>query len=118
MPGPVRLAAVAVAALAACGHGASPPPVATAVVHPAPPSVQARPAGPDDLVVARVDGRPIYGSGVQAQAAAFHLDAHPALDQCIGFELLAGAADARGLRGDPHVADTLRREMVRGLIER
>src|SRR5690349_1737646 len=98
--------------LAACGHSAPPPPPAAA-----PPTSEAQPDGADDPVVARVDGHPIYGSCVAAQASHLHLDAHAALDQCVAFELLAQAAEAKGLRDDPDVVDTWRREMVRRLIE-
>ncbi len=102
--------------LAACGgHDAPPPP-------PAPPraaatSVEAVAAGPDDLVVATVDGHPVWGSCVEAQARALGLTAAAALDQCVSFELLAQAADARALRADPEVVATWRREMVRALIK-
>jgi hypothetical protein len=105
-----------IAALAACGHGSSTPP--EPVRHEPPTTSEAQPAGADDLVVARVDGRPVYGSCVAAQARALGLDVRAALDQCVRFELLAGAAEAGGYRNDPEVAETWRREMVRALIEK
>jgi hypothetical protein len=109
------LLALPILALAACGHGSAPPPPA-ATPHATPPSVEAQPAGGDDLVVARVDGRPVYASCVRAQAAALGLDVDAALDQCVSFELLAGAAEAGGLRADPEVAESWRRELVRAVI--
>ncbi len=113
---PLLLVASQLAVLAAaCGSDArpeapsQPPPVA-------PPTVEAAPRDADDLIVARVDGRPVYASCVEAQAEHLGVDVRAALDQCIAFELLAGAADARGLRDDPEVIETWRREMVRTVI--
>lgn len=115
MRAPGTLAAIASIALsAACGgeeRRAAPP--APVVV---PTTATAQPAGADDPVVARVNDRPVYGSCVETQAEALGLDARAALDQCIAFELLAQEADRRGLRDDPDVADTWRREMVRRVI--
>ena len=105
---------VAIALVAACGgeeRRAAPP--APVVV---PTTATAQPAGADDLVVATVNDQPVYGSCVETQAEALGLDARAALDQCVGFELLAQEADRRGLREDPDVADTWRREMVRRVI--
>ena len=83
----------------------------------APPTAVAQPAGADDVVVARVDGHPVYGSCVAMQAEALGLGVQAALDQCIAFELLAQEADRRGLREDPDVAEAWRREMVRAVID-
>jgi len=99
--------------LLACGHSAPPPPPARTT----PPTIEAQAAGADDVVVAHVNGAPVYASCVENQASNLHLDAHAALDQCIAFELLAQAADAKGLRSDPDVIDTWRRESVRKLVE-
>src|SRR5688500_12830444 len=107
-------ALAAILVLSACGHGASTPP--EPVRHVVPTTAEAQPAGADDLVVARVDGRPVYGSCVRAQVAGLGVDVAAALDQCVAFELLAGAADAQGLRADEDVGDAWRREMVRALI--
>ncbi|MCA9679742.1 MAG: hypothetical protein H6709_24520 [Kofleriaceae bacterium] len=82
-----------------------------------PPSSEAQPAGADDPVVATVDGHPIYGSCVADQVRGLGVDRAAALDQCVAFELLAREADRRGLRSDPEVAETWKREMVRALIE-
>jgi hypothetical protein len=106
--------ALAVAALVslaglACRGGAPRPSSAPAATLP---PIEARPAAADDPIVAKVDGRPVYGSCVAAQAAALHEDKARALDDCIGFELLAGAAAARGVAGDPIVIDGYRRALV------
>jgi hypothetical protein len=83
----------AVAALAggaaACGSEAPPP-------RPGAPAPGASPAaGPDDVVVATVDGRPVWGSCVAAQLARGARTRRAALDVCVDFELLAAAAEAR-----------------------
>ena len=100
--------------LAACGGGStSAPPARTGPVDPT-----ATAAGPDDVIVARVDGRPVWGSCVAAQAAAHRLDRTAALDQCIALELLAGAAVARGLAADPDVAEARREAAAARLVDR
>jgi hypothetical protein len=106
---------VAVVLLAACGgeeRRAAPPPPPLVV----PTTATAQPAGGDDVVVARVDGQPVYGSCVKTQAEALGQDVRAALDQCVAFELLAQEAERRGLREDPDVAEAWRREMVRRVI--
>jgi hypothetical protein len=114
---PTRTILPTLLALAACGEpGPAPAPAARRAAAAQPPTIEAQPVGADDPVVARVDGRPVYGSCVQAQAAALELAPRAALDQCIAFELLAGAADARGLRGDPDVIEAWRRELVRAVV--
>ncbi|MEZ4404606.1 MAG: hypothetical protein R3B06_31590 [Kofleriaceae bacterium] len=96
---PVGGVAVALAvAAAACGGAPAPAPTRGPI------DVTAQPAGPDDPVVARVDGRPVYGSCVAAQARGRHLDRAAALAECVDLEVLAGAAVARGLDRDPDVA--------------
>jgi hypothetical protein len=62
----------------------------------------------DDVIVASVDGRPIFGSCVAAQAAGRHESRAAALADCIDFELLAGAAQARGLDRDDAVVAAAR----------
>ena len=102
----MRLAALALCA-AACGSS-SPP------AQPAGPPAQlvAAPAGASDGVVAHVNGRPVYGSCVSAQAAAHKLDAKGALRECIDFELLAQAAEAKGLALDHDVAYATKTSLV------
>jgi hypothetical protein len=68
-------------------------------------------------VVARVDGRPVYGSCVAAQAAAMHEDRRRALDDCVGFEVLAGAAAARKVAADPEVIEGYRRALVNRFVD-
>jgi len=74
--------------------------------------------GGERTVVAEVNGRPIFGDCVATQAAAHGLDRHAAVDECIDFELLAQAAEARGLAADPEVREVQRREAVRQLVRR
>jgi hypothetical protein len=69
-----------------------------------------------DAIVAEVDGRPVYASCVMAQARARGQEAHDALEACIGFELLAQAAQAEGHDRDPLVLDARRRQAARALI--
>jgi len=124
VPAPTATATATATALAlaaaACGTEAPPPPRAGA---PAPAASPA--AGPDDAVVATVNGRPVWGSCVAAQAArgaASRRTALPealnaALDECVDFELLAQAAEARGLGRDPEVAEAERTAEVSRLVE-
>lgn len=71
----------------------------------------------DRLVVATVNGQPIYADCVERQGAAHGLEARAALDECIDFELLAQAADRAGHRVDADVLDVREREAVRALID-
>lgn len=83
----------------------------------------ADPAG--RMVVAEVDGVPVYEDCVATQAAALgpSPSAAPeavrqaALEECIHFELLAQQAAKRGLASDPEVAWTRKTEVVRRLID-
>jgi len=103
--------------LAACGSkesrrakpGAAPAPAAADV------SITADPG--DRVMVARVDGVPVYGDCVERQAAAHHLDKRAALEECIDFQLLAGEADRKGYRTNPAVLDARKNEMARALID-
>ncbi|HEU4732597.1 MAG TPA: hypothetical protein VFT22_32100 [Kofleriaceae bacterium] len=124
--------------VAACGGSSSPPPApaTTPRVIPAPPAMSG------DLEVARVNGRPVWGSCVAAQARVVGGNAGPnagsdagskagspaaprgaervraeALDQCVAFELLAQAAEARGLAAAPEVAEAVRTAAVNRLVE-
>jgi hypothetical protein len=100
-----------VLAIAACGSSSAP----TAPVGP-PASMIARARGPDDVVVAQVDGRPVWASCVAAQAKARGLDAKAALRECIDFELLAQAAEKRGVASDGEVAIATRGALVNELV--
>ena len=101
-------------ALAACGGAAGPAPTEAAPVVIATPPLAA-----DDAEVARVNGRAVWASCVATQAA--HIKAadprKAALDQCIAFELLAQAAEARGLAAAPEVVDATRTAEVNRLVE-
>ncbi len=114
-------------ALVGCGGspagGPTPAPPAPTVI--ATPRLTA-----DDVEVARVNGRPVWSSCVATQAprigaAANASSAAPAgdparrdaLDQCIAFELLAQAAEARGLAAAREVADATRTAAVNRLVE-
>lgn len=100
--------AALVLALAACGSRPSPAPHVTdppAAFEPAP--------APGDVVVAQVNGHPVYGTCVQAQAAR-GADRKTALDQCIDFELMAEAAQR--FATNPDVIDATRTAMVSELV--
>jgi hypothetical protein len=97
----VRVATGVALVVAGCGDAAPPRAQTTAR---AVPSLVATAEGTGDVVVARVDERPVWGSCVAAQAKANHVDAHAALDQCIELELAAQEAERRGLAADPDVA--------------
>jgi hypothetical protein len=100
---------IAIAVWVACGGGEP-------VAGPAQEAVYESSAG-ERLVVARVDGEPIYGDCVATQAAALGIDRRAALEQCIDFELLAQEARRRGFLSHPQVITTSRREAVRALLD-
>jgi hypothetical protein len=77
--------------------------------------MQATPAA-DDIQVALVNGKPIWGSCVAAQAAREDATRDQALRQCIDFELLAQQAEARGLARDAEVIDRTRTALVSELV--
>lgn len=104
-----------VLAIAACGDASPPRPAATA--RPLP-SLEATRAGADDVIVARVNDRPVWGSCVAAQAAATRVDARAALGQCIDLELAAQEAERRGLTGDPAVVEAYDQALASALVER
>jgi hypothetical protein len=105
--------ALVAAMLVACGGSGEtrPAPVTTAI------DLTATPAGADDVIVARVDGRPVYGSCVAAQAAGRGVDRATALDDCVSLELLAGAALARGLDRDAELAAARRDAAATRLVD-
>ena len=97
-------------ALVACGGSSTPEqprsgPAASTTAAPA----------PGDVVVANVNGRPVWGSCVTAQSRGKPKQA--ALDECIAFELMAQEAEARGLASDPLVVDETRTALVDRLVE-
>lgn len=117
------------AASIASGCG-SPPPEAQRETAPSGP-VAATPEREGDAVVARVAGLPVYASCVEHQAAAMQAKApaatagldepalrRRALEECVGFELLAQEAAARGLGAAPEVAEAQRQAAVNRFVER
>jgi hypothetical protein len=97
--------------LIACG-GSSPSSVPTPSGPPASFS-EAPPEG--DVQVATVNGRAVWGSCVRAQAAR-GATRDAALAECIDFELLAQAAQARDLALDPDVVLATRTALVSELV--
>jgi hypothetical protein len=88
----------------------------------APGAIAMPPASADDAPVARVNGRTVWASCVAAQAQAIAAGSDrerraAALDQCIAFELLAQAAEARGLAAAPEVVQAARSAEVNRLVE-
>jgi hypothetical protein len=115
-----RPAILALAALAACGGETAGPARPAATRGTAAPAFDETPGG--RVVVATVDGAPIYADCVATQARGL---AGPedevrrrALDECVGFELLAREARRRGLDRDPDAIEAQKREAVRALIDR
>lgn len=95
-------------AAAACGSGAEaprPPSKPPAAFEPTPAA--------GDVVVARVNGRPVWGACVRGQAA-HAADKQAALQQCIDFELLAQAAER--FATDPDVVLATHTAMVSQLV--
>jgi hypothetical protein len=111
-PYPIGCVLLLLLAVMACGTSAAPLPVSPGSEGMA---FRARPVG-DDLVVAQVNGEPVYGSCVRAQAEGLGITDQQALDQCIGFELLADEARRRGLLGDPDAISASKREAVRAFL--
>ncbi len=94
----------------ACGGSPTAPPTPTG-----PPASLAATAAPDDVQVATVNGRPVWGSCVTAQSAR-GADRAEALRQCVDFELMAQEAEARGLATDPEVVLATRTALVSQLV--
>lgn len=97
--------------VAACGQSAPPSPHGPQIALTAPQSA------PDDVQIATVNGRPVWGSCVAAQAAR-GATRDQARDQCIAFELLAQAAEARGEYASSEVHEALTAALVNRLVER
>jgi hypothetical protein len=112
----MRLVGLAMIA-AACGGGGdgagqgSPAPVARPIATVAPA------AGAGDVIVAKVAGRPVWGSCVAAQISRGATDKADALDQCIAFELMAQEAEARGMVPAASADEAVRRALVNRLVE-
>ncbi len=72
---------------------------------------------PGELVVAQVNGHPIYARCVETQAGAHHIGNAQALQECIDFELLAQAAHDAGTLEHPDVQAAGKRELVRSFVQ-
>ncbi|MEO8844136.1 MAG: peptidylprolyl isomerase [Kofleriaceae bacterium] len=102
------IVAIILAIIVGCG---SPRSVETRQGPPAP--LVAPAASPDDVVVATVNGKPVWGSCVTVQARR-GATKHAALEQCIDFELLAQRAV--GHAGDAEVRLATHTAMVSALV--
>lgn len=108
---PVLVAAFAMTA--ACGRSAPPPPPAASTIGG---DLLDPGAGSGDVIVATVDGRPVWGSCVAGHMRARGVDRDRALSDCIDLELLAAAALARGVIADPDTQADLRTAIVDGFV--
>src|SRR5688500_8823834 len=97
----------------ACGSSKAPSPVPSG-----PPASTLAPPAKNDVQIATVNGKPVWGSCVTAQArrAGPGATREQAVQQCIDFELLAQAADARALATDPEVVLATRTALVSQLV--
>lgn len=113
----MRLVGLAMIA-AACGGGGGDQ---TGEVSSAPPvhpiAAVAPPAVADDVIVAKVAGRPVWGSCVAAQVARGARDRRAALDECIAFELMAQEAERRGMLPAASADDAVKSALVNRLVE-
>lgn len=105
-------------AASGCGSSGSGAGPAAAV----PGVVPTPPATADDAPVAQINGRTVWASCVAAQARTIAAGSDDerraaATDQCIAFELLAQAAEARGLAAAPEVGQAVRSAEVNRLVE-
>lgn len=107
-----RVTSILVWVISACSSSTPP----TATVGP-PASVVATSASGDDVIVARVNGRPVWGSCIAAQAVGASLGREAALQQCIDFELLAQTAEQRGHATHGDVIVQTKTAMVNELIQ-
>lgn len=101
----------ALVTVAACGGSPATDPAPVSPIA----SIVAPRGSENDVVVAQVNGRPVWGSCVTEQSSR-SADRTAALDQCISFELLAQAAEKRGLVADTSVIDATRTAMVSELV--
>lgn len=104
---------LALLALFAGCAGSSAPPPATSSGPPA--SLVATSAAQDDVQVATVNGRPVWGSCVTAQTVGGK-SREDALRECVDFELMAQAAESRGLATDPEVVEATHTALVSQVV--
>ncbi|MBA2541657.1 MAG: hypothetical protein H0V17_18580, partial [Deltaproteobacteria bacterium] len=97
----------------ACGGGSSKP---TAALGP-PAQLVAPGVDANDVIVAHVNGRPVWGSCVAVQARRARVTAKQALEQCLEFELLAQTAEAKQLATDRDVIEATRTALVGRLVD-
>jgi len=102
----MRRLVVALVCLAGCSHPAAHDGAAAELV---PQS--------DDVVVATVDGRPIFAGDVARQARAEGVDRKAALDALVDAEVLAGEAARRGFDRDLEVRDETKGALVRRYLK-
>lgn len=95
----------------ACGGSSPPPPPSSGP----PASLVATSAAQDDVQVATVNGRPVWGSCVTAQAAR-GITRDVALRECVDFELMAQAAEQRGFAVDHEVVEATHTALVSQLV--
>lgn len=69
------------------------------------------------VVVAEVDGVPVYGDCLARQLTREGATEQSALDDCIGFELLAREAERKGFASHPDVIAARKKESVRAFVE-
>lgn len=96
----------------ACGGSSGP------VTASGPPAASIAVPGPDDVQVATVNGRPVFGSCVADQIKRTPtLTKQIALQQCVDLELLAQTAETRQLATTSEVIDATRTALVRRLLD-
>jgi len=100
--------------LIVCGCSGSSAPTQTVQSGP-PASLIAMPTGAHDVVVAKVNGRPVYGACVTAQVTR-GATKQQALEQCVDFELLAQLAES--FATDAEVIDATKTALVSTLVAR
>lgn len=75
-------------------------------------------AGGADVIVATVDGRPVWGSCVAGHVRARGVSREQALADCVDLELLTAAALRRDVRAAPATQRALRTALVDGFVGR
>jgi len=111
----VTVRSIVVLALALAGCRGTPP-----AAPPAPTALGAElidpGAGSGDVIVATVDGRPVWGSCVTGHVHARGVSVDQALNDCVELELLAAEAVKRGLAARGDTQRELRAALVDGYV--
>lgn len=97
--------------IAACGGSGPQAPAPSG-----PPAAMVATPAPGDVVVAMVDGRPVWGACVAGQVIAHKITREEARDQCVAFELMAIEAEKRKLATHFEVVDETRSMLVNRLV--